>query len=185
MKRMNSKAVVLLITIAVLLTVTVGGTVAYLAASTPSVTNVFTPGSVEPGIEETLEGSVKKNVTVKNNGTVDAYIRAMIVVTWQDTNGNVYPKTPVVGTDYDININTGDWELSGGFYYYKGGTNGGKVSAQGSTSNLINTCQLKEGATVPSGYALHVEILAQAIQADGWDSGVDTAQEAFAAAADN
>lgn len=183
MKRMNSKAVVLLITIAVLLTVTVGGTVAYLAASTPSVTNVFTPGSVVPEINETLEGDVKKNVTIRNTGSVDAYIRAKIVVTWQNAAGDVYPVMPMKDTDYTIEINTNAWELNGGFYYYIGGENSDKVSAQGSTTNLINTCRLREGANVPSGYTLHVEILAQAIQADGWPSIVTDAKSAFAEAA--
>ena len=185
MKRMNSKTVVLLIAIAVLLTVTVGGTVAYLAASTQPVVNVFTPGSVGGEIEETLEGQVKKNVTGRNTGNVDAYIRAKIVVTWQNSAGDVYPVMPVAGTDYTINDGTDKGWTKGndGFYYYNGknGDNG-KVGAGASTGNLIDTCSPVEGKA-PSGYTLHVEILAQAIQADGWPEDVDTAQKAFAEAA--
>ena len=182
MKRMNSKAVALLITIAVLLTVTVGGTVAYLAASTPSVTNVFTPGSVVPEINEELNGNVKQNVTVKNIGNVDAYIRAKIVVTWKKGN-EVYPVMPVADTDYTISLNTGSeagkwtYDAAADIYYYNG-----KVGAGLSTANLINSCQQAATANVPDGYTLHVEILAQAIQADGWPAEVDTAQEAFEAA---
>lgn len=183
MKRMNSKAVVLLITIAVLLTVTVGGTVAYLAASTPAVTNVFTPGSVPPHIIEELEDEVKQNVTVKNNGTVDAYIRAMIVVTWQDKDGNVYPAMPEAGEDkdYTIELNIGtdetQWTKADGFYYYND-----RVTAGASTEKLIITCSPVAGQA-PDGYTLHVEIMAQAIQADGWPSSVTNAQTAFAEAA--
>ena len=180
MKRMNSKTVVLLIAIAVLLTVTVGGTVAYLAASTQPVVNVFTPGSVGGEIEETLEGQVKKNVTVRNTGNVDAYIRAKIVVTWQNEDGDVYPVMPVAGTDYTITYG-GEWTEVGGFWYYTGDDNG-KVGAGDSTSVLINECKpLKD--CPDTNYTLHVEILAQAIQADGWPEDVDTAQEAFAEAA--
>lgn len=182
MKRMNSKAVVLLITIAVLLTVTVGGTVAYLAASTPSVTNVFTPGSVVPGIEEdtTTEEGVKQDVTIKNNGTVDAYIRAKIVVTWQNAAGNVYPTMPVKDTDYTIDYGTEKgWTLENdGFYYYNS-----KVGSGLSTNNLIDSCSPSTPSTAPDGYTLHVEILAQAIQADGWPSTVNSAKAAFDAAA--
>ena len=162
MKRMNSKTVVLLVAIAVLLTVTVGGTVAYLAASTSPVVNVFTPGSVGGGIEETLEGQVKKNVTVTNTGTADAYIRAKIVVTWQNSNGDVYPVMPTAGTDYTIDYGTekGWTQGTDGFWYYSG-----KVGAGASTGNLIDTCSPVDGKA-PSGYTLHVEILAQAIQAE-------------------
>ncbi len=188
MKRMNSKAVVLLITIAVLLTVTVGGTVAYLAASTPAVTNVFTPGSVPPHIIEELEDEVKQNVTVKNNGTVDAYIRAMIVVTWQDKDGNVYPAMPKQKSaenpdgHYEMSIGS-DWtQETDGFYYYTGGDNEGKVGKDATTTALIVECR-PVGTCPDTNYTLHVEIMAQAIQADGWPSTVTDAKSAFDAAA--
>ena len=180
MKKMNKKAFLLLTMVVALLTVSVGGTLAYLVTSTQAVTNVFTPGEVNVGIDEERDGNTKKDVKVTNSSdSIKAYIRAMIVVTWQDASGNVYPKAPQVNTDYTININTGDWTLENGFYYYKEAVNPG-----GATTNLINTCS-PVVANIPDGYSLHVEIIAQAIQADGWpaNANVTNAQSAFAEAA--
>ena len=36
--------------------------------------------------------------------------------------------------------------------------------------------------TYPDGYTCHIDVHAEAIQAVGWGDGVDTAQEAWAAA---
>ncbi len=179
MKKMNRKAIALIIMIAVLLTATVGGTMAYLAAATSSVVNTFEPANVPPEINEEREGNVKKNVTVTNSGNVDAYIRAKIVVTWQDGQGNVYPKMPVVGTDYTMSTGIGNgWKLeSDGYYYYSG-----EVAPNTPTNALIITCEPKNTAPTDA-YNLHVEILAQAIQADGLGADITTAQAAFAAAA--
>ena len=152
---------------------------AYLAASTPTVTNVFEPGKVPPEIDEDLEGNVKKNVTVKNMGNVDAYIRAKIVVTWQDDQGNVYPVMPV-GTDYTIAYGDAWTKESDGFWYYNGKV--GAVAPNNETEVLITECKPVDGKA-PAGYTLHVEILAQAIQADGWPDTVTNAQLAFAEAA--
>lgn len=48
---------------------------------------------------------------VKNTGNTDAFIRAQIVVTWKDANGNVSATKPVEDTDYTMTLNTTDWFL--------------------------------------------------------------------------
>lgn len=173
MKKFHKKSLALLFSIAVLLTFAVGSTVAYLVDASGPVVNEFKPASVTPSITEGLNGKVKENVRIQNTGSVSAYIRAKIIITWQDESGNVYPALPVENTDYTITIGS-DWTLSNGYYYYKSAVESGAY-----TSNLIGTCEVI--GTPPTGYTLHVEILAQAIQADGL--GASSAQEAFAAAA--
>ena len=161
MMKFNKKTVALLVSVALLLTLAVGSTVAYLAANTTPVVNTFTPGSVVPTINEEFDHAVKKNVTIKNSGNVKGYFRAAIVVTWQDGEGNVYPVMPVDGTDYDLTINTDAWTENGIYYYYKDILNPGDT-----TPILIKSCEPVEGKT-PAGYGLHVAIAAQGVQAEG------------------
>ena len=169
-KLMNRKTILLLIAATLILGMAIGGTVAYLAANTDPVVNTFTPGNVDITVDEEFDGKTKSNVMIKNTGTVDAYIRAKVVITWQDANGNVYGTLPVANTDYTIAWGSGwDTETADGFYYHTA-----KVAPDKNTSVLITSCTPKN--TAPEGYNLHVEILAQAIQAeptsvveDEWD----------------
>lgn len=180
MKKINKKTLVLLIAAALLLTITVSGTVAYLVDSTGAVRNVFEPGRVQPNITESFNGQTKNDVKIQNTGNVDAYIRAMVVVTWQNSAGEVYPVAPVAGTDYTISYGS-NWEQAGAYWYYNGIVKGKTETTTDSTTALIESCSPVSGKEPAEGYTLHVEILAQAIQADGM--GVSTAQAAFAKAA--
>lgn len=173
-KASRKKSLVLMASILLILAISVGGTLAYLATHTGPVANTFIPTSVGTEINEKNEGNVKKDVTVKNTGSTDAYVRAAIVVTWIDSEGKVYPQAPVAGTDYTIDLNVGDdaWEKHDGYYYYKTPVAGGEKTAV-----LINSASLK--GTAPDGYYLSIEILSQAIQAvpaqavkDAWGSDV-------------
>lgn len=175
MKKLNKKSLVLLVCVALLLTCAVGSTVAYLKDGTKTVTNTFDPAEVDIEIEETFDGNVKSDVKIKNVKNIDAYIRAAVIVTWQDDDGKVYATAPVAGTDYTITWKKDGWEAgTDGFYYYTS-----PVAPGASTGVLFTACQPVAGKA-PEGYTLHVEILAQGIQADG--TGATTAQDAFAKA---
>lgn len=157
-KRVGS-GFVLLILAAVL---AIGGTLAYIIANTVSVENKFTPGEVRCEVLEDFDKITKSNVRIKNTGNTAAYIRATYVVTWQKEDGTVNGKMPVVGTDYTIEFaeNSG-WKLIGDYWYYTS-----PVAAGGETGVLIASCKLAEGAAVPTGYHLSVEIIASAIQSE-------------------
>lgn len=158
MKNMK-KTVVLLTAIAVLLCATVGGTVAYLVTSTRSITNTFTPSNVTISIEENMSGNVKNDVKIKNIGNTAAYIRAAVVVTWQDESGNVYGQVPVENVDYSISWSKDKWsEPNNGYYYYTS-----SVAPNDETGVLFTACKPKKAAPA-EGYTLHVEIIAEAIQ---------------------
>lgn len=175
MKKLNKKSLVLLVCVALLLTCAVGSTVAYLKDGPKTVTNTFAPAEVDVEIEETFANNVKKDVKIKNVKSIDAYIRAAVIVTWQNTAGEVYGVAPTEGTDYTVTWTKAGWEDgTDGFYYH---TNA--VAPGASTGVLFTDCQPMAGKA-PEGYTLHVEILAQGIQAEG--TGATTAQAAFAKA---
>ena len=80
MKNFNKKkSGVLLIAAVLLLVMAVGGTIAYLATSTEPVVNTFTPGNTDITVDEEFDGKVKTDVAIKNDGTVDAYIRVKVL----------------------------------------------------------------------------------------------------------
>ena len=125
------KLSVLLVSLALLVTVSVIGTVAFLATQSGSVTNTFTLEPVPNEVVEQNNGPVKETVQIRNTGDVPAYIRAMVVVTWAEVDasdnptGNVYGSTPVKGEDYtltwgpDDSQTTGQWiDGKDGFYYF-------------------------------------------------------------------
>ena len=147
MKNMNKRKLLLLAAVAVMLLAGVGGTVAYLVAQTDPVVNTFEATHVEISVDDGV---------VTNNGSIDAYVRAAVVVTWQDANGNVHAQMP----NYTVNAGSGWDQQSDGFYYYEN-----PLSPEDSTSKLTVNC----GETGPDGYVLAVEILAQGIQAEPAD----------------
>lgn len=166
------KQFILLAAIAVLALGIVGGTSAYLLTSYGPVTNTFTPSHVTCAVIEdpfTQKVSTEKtNVRIQNTGDTEAYIRAAIIVTWQDSSGNVSATVPVAGTDYVITFPTNsNWKTDGRYYYYNG-----SVTPGGITSNLIESCTVR---TTNGNYTLHVEILADAIQS----SPVDAIKQAW------
>lgn len=179
MKNMKKKSLLMLATMVLLLTFAVGSTIAYLATHTTPVTNTFTPTDITTTVTENFDGNVKNTVKIKNDGNTDAYIRAAVVVTWQNNKGEVLATKPVKETDYQITWTKDGWTdlQSDGFYYYNS-----KVAPGRSTGVLFTDC--KPLKTAPEeGYTLHVEIIGQGIQAEGM--GAASAQDAFAKAAQN
>ena len=160
--------------LALVLTLSVGGTIAYLITDTDPVENTFTPGNVDCQVNEPNwnDGdTAKENVFIKNTGNTDAYIRAAIVVTWQNADGKVLAEVPQENVDYTLSINTNGWGKKGDYYYC---TTAGSPNTQ--TSVLINSCTAIKSK---EGYSLCVDVLAQAIQSSPntvesstWNSGV-------------
>lgn len=154
---------VLLVSILALLVGIVGSSLAYLITQTGSVENTFQPSKVTCEIQEEFRqgGSEKKNVQVKNTGDTDAYIRAALVFTWVDSQGNIAP-VAVKESDYVLVLGTG-WSAkqTDGFYYYKT-----SVAPGEKTGNLVNSITRVENFA-PEGYTLCVDVIADAVQAKG------------------
>ncbi len=181
LKKRTTKTMTLLVSLLCLLTAGIAGTLAYLYDSAIPVINELVPGKVPPVVVEDIDGDVKESVSIRNDGNVDAYIRASIVITWKDADGNTYGKAPVSGTDYSMTIPSDDaWVLGAdGYYYYKS-----VVAAGGSTTSLLTDGTFSDTANPPTyvtgtdettgepveaNYNLSMEILAQTIQAGGED----------------
>lgn len=164
--RKSGKTVTLMASLLVVLGLAVGGTVALLFDKTEPVVNTFTPAEVTTTVDETIGDGVKKDVQIKNTGDTEAWIRAAVVITWQDKDGNVWGVAPKAGTDYKITYQTvtdpttaNGWvQGDDGFYYYTS-----PVAANGETNVLITSCQPVTGQA-PDGYNLCVEILGSGIQ---------------------
>ena len=165
-----------------LLSVCTTGVFAYLKLSTKKTDNSFQSAhSVNPQINETkFDGSIKENVTVNVGETgYSVYVRAAVVVTWQDSDGNVYVVPPEEGCvvspeeDKDYFIRYGDrWKKRGDYWYYYSVVESGEVTAP-----LIIECKPLKEAPV-KGYTLNVKVVAQTIQSAGFtDVGNDMAQK--------
>ena len=167
----RAKALLLIASLAVLLTATVGSTAAWLVSKPAAVENDFVPGKVACQVLEkfgTESGSyVKRGVRVKNTGNTDAYIRVLLVFTWKDDAGNIFSNKPQEGKDYQINKNLTDWikqeSDAGTYYYYKK-----PVARDAETDVLIELLRQADGVIGPENgkYKLSVDILADAVQAD-------------------
>ena len=183
MRKFISKKSILIVTLALLLTVAVGSTLAYIFMRTNPVNNTFTPAQVSCAVVEEFEDNVKSNVKIQNTGDTDAYIRVAIVITWKNDQGVVWAEAPT-SNDYTIEWNlTADGWVKGpdGYYYYtqKVAPHGGLHD--GLTDVLITSCTPVTG-NAPEGYVLSVEIVASAIQAspdtvveEQWKTGVSDA----------
>ena len=164
-RKLNKRNLVLLLSLALLLTATVGATLAYVITKTDLLTNLFLPSKVDCAVEKSGDA-----YTVKNTGDTDAYVRIAVVATWKGTDDTVYAQAPILGADYTLELDSRWVAGSDGFYYYTA-----KLGENGSTSGI--TAAESENSSPPDGYTLSVEILASAIQAtpdavQAWSNGV-------------
>lgn len=175
--RIPVRSLILLLTLVLLIGSGIGMTVGFLSTRTEPVRNDFTYGKVSCEVLETFGKDnsryIKRDVRIKNTGNTSAYIRVLLVFTWKDANGNVYVNKPQINKDYQINpdISNG-WSIYqnsiGTFsYYYKY-----PVAAGDETPNLIDSLSQIPGVVGPENgkYALSVEIVADAVQAEPADA---------------
>lgn len=169
----RAKALLLIASLAVLLTATVGSTAAWLVSKPAAVENDFVPGKVACQVLEDFGAesgtSVKRNVRVKNTGNTDAYIRVLLVFTWKDDKGNIFSNKPQEGKDYQIVMDADltNWIMqksdTGVYFYYKK-----PVAPSAETGKLIESLYQIADVTGPENgkYKLSVDILADAVQAN-------------------
>ena len=153
-----------------------GGVYAYITAQTGPLSNEFSPAKVSCAVEESFEDGIKENVQIRNTGNVDAYIRAVVVVTFVSQDGKVLSATPKEGTDYTVAWGPSGW-LKGtdGFWYHKSA-----VAPDALTAPLILTAA---AVSVPEGYRLNIRVVATAVQAapensvkDAWGINVSNGE---------
>lgn len=154
------KSVILLIPVFAMALMVIGASSSFLKTQKGPLVNEFLSSYVTSKVVETFDNNVKSNVKIQNTGDIAAYIRAAIIVTWKDKFGNVYPKTPIAGTDYTITFASEGWDIetTDDYYYYTE-----SISPNGYTGILIDKVTPDDSKT-PDGYRLSVEILGDAIQ---------------------
>lgn len=157
--RISVKPITLIVSLALIICMLVGGVAAFLTDTAIPLKNIFTPSHITTTVDETLDGNTKSDVSIKNTGDTDAWIRAAIVVTWKNESGDVYGTAPAAGTDYTMTLDLSNgWERGDdGFYYWKS-----PVAPAGNTGILITSCTYT--ANAPEEYFLSVEIIGSGIQ---------------------
>ncbi|WP_087064822.1 hypothetical protein [Intestinibacillus massiliensis] len=155
-----TKPLLLIVAMATVAAVAVGGTVAWLQIGTDAAENAFVPGEVTGEIHETFNGSTKSNVYVENKSNIPVYVRVALVPTWVDKDGNILPQS---ASEANLNFALGSgWFKSDGYYYHKS-----VVAANGQTANLADKITVT-GA--PDGAHMDLQILSEVIQADPADA---------------
>ena len=123
---------------------------------------------ISSGIDITAQGVLTINVSDpvvdgyrhsytlsnQNDSNLPVYVRAAVLVNWQDSEGNLWAVPPKEGTDYIIEYTT--CTKLGDYYYYNG-------SCEPNDAFQISV-DLAANAKPPVGYSLHVKILAEGIQ---------------------
>lgn len=158
MKKMLNRRFILIISILLILTAAVGGTVAFLTTRTSEVTNRFESGEVTCKVVEEFDGTTKENVAIENTGNTTAYIRAAIVGNWVNDEDEVVASADPWSFDNEI-IGSGWAKGNDGYYYHKAPVDAGKQ-----TSNLFNSYTAPSDG--PEGAHLEMTIICQAIQSE-------------------
>lgn len=154
----KGKAGAFIISLLVLLTVTVGGTVAYLVANTTPVVNTFTPSQVSCSVTESFDGASKSNVNVTNNSNINAYIRVKLV-TYRVNDANQH----IGGTATIPYFTPGNgWVEYNDYYYYTSPV----VPGGSPATNLINSIALTGSYDDADGGKQAIDVMAEAIQAE-------------------
>lgn len=152
------KSVATVLSLLLILTVSVGGTLAYLITHTTPVRNQFTPSYVACQVTESFDGTIKSEVNVKNTGDTEAYIRVKLV-TYRVNSANQH----IGGTAEIPTFTPGEnWVKYGEYYYYT------KPVAPGAEpeTELIGTpgIALSSAYNDADGGKQVIEVMAEAIQ---------------------
>lgn len=132
-KRRNRRVVYFVAAVSLILLLVGGGYLVYAAMTAQDKkVNDFQIGQVETKIEEVFDEriteipkdqSIEKNVTIKNMGTMNQFVRVMVLPEVKaDVSGDSHKQVLplVVGTDLILEgMDTDEWKAGGdGYYYY-------------------------------------------------------------------
>lgn len=146
-----------IISVVLILTLAVGGTIAFLSTKTDPVVNTFNPSQVTCSVVEDFDGKTKTNVNVENTGDIPAFIRVKLVAYRTNDQGQH------IGGVSDVPAFTlgKDWAKCGDYYYY--------------------TCPVAPGATPADTLAERIELTENYTDVDGGHQSIDVIAEAIQA----
>ena len=148
----------LLLLLLLVLVVSLCGTVlAYMYQHTGQEEYQFRPATVKCFVQETVSGGSKTSIQIRNDGTIDAFLRLRLVSYWVNPSGEVIAKpAPLPAFAYD----SYNWvQGSNDTYYYKN-----PVSPNNLTSNLLSEDASIALAVDGDGNKQVIEVFAEAIQ---------------------
>lgn len=158
----SKKALILTVSLFFIVTAVIGVSAAYMMRKTDTLTTVLEPGQVS------CEMILDDGFYVTNTGDTEVYVRAAMVVVWEDDDGGIYAKRQPGGTDYVMTVNEDDWFLGDdGYYYYR------DPVAVGETTRALVWDISANGAGAPEGYTLSVKVAASAIQSEPTKAAAD------------
>ena len=156
-RRGTKRLSTLLLSVILVVTIAVGGTVAYLVTQDKPITNTFTPSHVTCRVDENFDGKTKTNVNVTNTGDTEAYIRVKLV-TYRVNGANQHIGGTATIPTFDPGAN---WvKHNDGYYYYTLPVKPGEHP----TSDLISSITLDGAYTDADGGKQVIEVMAEAIQ---------------------
>ena len=146
----------LLLSVILVVTIAVGGTVAYLVTQDKPITNTFTPSHVNCRVEEKFDGTTKKNVNVTNTGDTEAYIRVKLV-TYRVNEDRQHIGGTATIPEFDPGTH---WVKYGGYYYYTLPVKPDEKPA----AVLISSITLEDSYPDADGGKQAIDVMAEAIQ---------------------
>lgn len=155
-KRQSKKTGTLFLSLMLVATMMVGGTLAYLFTNTEPVENIFTPSYVSCSVTESFDGTTKRNVNVTNTGNIDAYIRVKLVsYRVNKDNQHIGGEAPLPSFTLGAN-----WVKYGDYYYYTKPV----APNQKPETNLTDSMMLTSSYADADGGKQAVDVMAEAIQ---------------------
>lgn len=146
-----------IISVVLILTMAVGGTIAFLSTKTDPVVNTFNPSQVTCSVVEDFDGKTKTNVNVENTGDIPAFIRVKLVAYRTNDAGQ-----HIGGVSEVPAFTLGkDWARCGDYYYYTYPVAPGATPAD----SLAEVIKLTENYTDVDGGHQSIDVIAEAIQA--------------------
>lgn len=146
-----------IISVVLILTLAVGGTIAFLSTKTDPVVNTFNPSQVTCSVVENFDGKTKTNVNVENTGDIPAFIRVKLVAYRTNDQGQ-----HIGGVSEVPAFTLGkDWAKCGDYYYYTYPVAPGATPAD----SLAEVIKLTENYTDVDGGHQSIDVIAEAIQA--------------------
>ena len=157
-KRRSKKTGMLFLSLLLVIGMVVGGTVAWLSTKSAPITNTFLPSKVACEVTESFNGrtGVKSNVTVKNTGDIDAYIRVKLVTYRVNDEGDHIGGIAKIP---DFTPGAG-WVENGDYYYYTQPVAPGEQPE----ISLIDRITLTDSYDDADGGKQVIEVMAEAIQ---------------------
>lgn len=122
------------------------------------VINRFKLDTPKTIIEEEFDGTVKKNIVIKNDSSVDVYVRVALIPRWREneTGNLVYDDlSSIEGLDFSVDE---QWIKVDDYYYFKERLNKGNE-----TSDLLNGKSIM--APVLKDRTFELDVIVQSIEA--------------------